>query len=728
MTAAEVLDALLKVNLASGAAILAVAALRKPARARFGARLAYGLWLLPVLAGAAVLLPARQVLVVRTAAPMVATVNIGGSLGAPPVHTVAAAPAGLDGLTLLVALWLAGVAVATLVMAVLQHRFVARARQGGVGPAVVGLIAPRILVPRDFGERYSLSEQTLVLAHEQAHLKRQDSRLNGLVAALQCLHWFNPLVHLAARLMRVDQELACDEAVVSRFPDARRAYAEVLMKAQLAVLPLPLGCYWPSRSQHPLVERVAMLKRPRIGRIRWRAGAAILGCLWAGAGLAAWASQPAQVRTVFKAAPVAEGPGEAMPSDEKAADTAPRPVAAPAPDRSAVAALAAANAPPQPILLPRRTMQVDRVLIANAQRIDREKILSLLAIRPGDTVTVDKINAADKALFDSGLFSDWNIQAPSLGGSGDLRVWVKEKPLIADAQAVPSPRPDSPKPGTWSTTVQRVVIEGNKRVDQATILSKLAIRPGQVLRGGDLEAALKRLYDTGQFKDTGQFAMFEVQPPPRGGSGDLVIRVVEAPLINQLKIEGNAHFNDFRLRALMQQRPEAPLSGAKLQSDADAIVELYREAGWPDTKVTYRVSDLPQERVDVTLTVDEGAKEKPGDLPGGLITVNAAQVNREEVQHRVVFRGDVVAVQKGRRMLSDLLILTSRAPDDPGGPGIKEARWEGDVRFDMGDAAATADRAVYDGGSKTFTLSGHVVVQRGPWIVRNDKLVIDAKD
>src|SRR6185312_3706197 len=169
MTAADILTALVKANLASGAAILAVIALRKLARARFGARLAYGLWLLPLLAGGAVLAPARQVVVERTAAPMLtAAIRIGHGLGAPSVAAVAAEPARLDGPALLVGLWLAGVTGAVLAMAVLQHRFVRRARLGGVGPAVVGLIAPRILVPRDFAQRYSGREQALVLAHERA--------------------------------------------------------------------------------------------------------------------------------------------------------------------------------------------------------------------------------------------------------------------------------------------------------------------------------------------------------------------------------------------------------------------------------------------------------------------------------------------------------------------------------------------------------------------------------
>ena len=61
MTTIDLLHALLRANLATGAAILIVAALRKPARRLAGARQAYGLWLLPLLALAAGLLPARQV-------------------------------------------------------------------------------------------------------------------------------------------------------------------------------------------------------------------------------------------------------------------------------------------------------------------------------------------------------------------------------------------------------------------------------------------------------------------------------------------------------------------------------------------------------------------------------------------------------------------------------------------------------------------------------------------
>ena len=295
MSAADILGGVLRINIAAAVAILAVIALRKMVRPCCGARLAYGLWLLPVLAGAAVMVPARQIFIVQSNAP---TLAMGPGVRASMQASSTAAALGPDPAVLLVGLWLAGAAGAALIMVHLQQRFMRRAREGAVGPAVVGVIRPRIVMPWNFGD-YSPAEQSLVLAHEQAHIARQDSRLNGLCAAAQCLCWFNPLVHLAARLMRIDQELACDEAVVTRFPGARRAYAEVLMKAQLAILPLPLGCYWPSKAGHPLVERVALLKRKDINRTRRSAGAAALAVLCAGVGLTAWAAQPADVRVIL---------------------------------------------------------------------------------------------------------------------------------------------------------------------------------------------------------------------------------------------------------------------------------------------------------------------------------------------------------------------------------------------------------------------------------------------
>jgi beta-lactamase regulating signal transducer with metallopeptidase domain len=446
MTAADILGGLLRVNLAAGAATLGVIVLRGMVRRPFGARLAYGLWLLPVLAGAAVLAPPRQVVIVQAAPPVFRSapqvhIPLAAQVQRPlapaaasPVQPEAAesrpvAAMSLDPLALLVGLWLAGAAGAALIMACLQHRFMRQARRGAVGPAVVGVIAPRIVTPRDFDDKYSRDEQALVLAHEQAHIARQDSRLNGLCAAVQCLCWFNPLIHLAARLMRIDQELACDAAVVTRFPAARRAYAEVLLKAQMAILPLPLGCYWPSNARHPLVERVALLKLRDISRARRWVGAAVLTTLCAGAGLAAWASQPAAVR-IRIAAPAPDGRAARLAPVTAVATAASETTPADAGDGSETPAQVQiappASAPQSDASADDHGAVVQRILVQGNERIGEGAILSYLAITPGQTVAGAAMEAAAKRLIKTGLMTEVSIKLHD----GDLVVRVREKPDV----------------------------------------------------------------------------------------------------------------------------------------------------------------------------------------------------------------------------------------------------------------------------------------------------------
>ncbi|RPE74806.1 M56 family metallopeptidase [Vulcaniibacterium tengchongense] len=157
-------------------------------------------------------------------------------------------------------------------------------------PATLGLWRPRIVVPAGF-DRYDAAQRAVMLAHERGHIARGDPCANAVAAALRCLFWFDPLLHFAARHFRHDQELACDQRVVARHPQHRRAYGEAMLQIQLAAQPLPLGCHW--GYSHPLKQRIEMLKRPTPTVARRFGGgllvAACVGC----ASFAAWALQPA---------------------------------------------------------------------------------------------------------------------------------------------------------------------------------------------------------------------------------------------------------------------------------------------------------------------------------------------------------------------------------------------------------------------------------------------------
>ena len=77
-------------------------------------------------------------------------------------------------------------------------------------PALHGLFRPRLLLPQGFTARFSPTELRFVFLHELAHLKRRDLLLNWVMAVLQAIHWFNPLVWFGFARWRSDRELACD--------------------------------------------------------------------------------------------------------------------------------------------------------------------------------------------------------------------------------------------------------------------------------------------------------------------------------------------------------------------------------------------------------------------------------------------------------------------------------------------------------------------------------------
>jgi beta-lactamase regulating signal transducer with metallopeptidase domain len=301
----DVLLALLRINLAAGVAVGLILLLRRPVRRLFGAQIAYGLWALIPLAAGAMLLPARVVKMTESAALPAARHAAPVAPHLLPALTQAVAPV-VDLPTILGLIWLAGAVAALAWLIWRQAQFARAVRAGRAGPAVVGVLRPRIVAPHDFADRYTPREQQVVLAHEQTHIARQDPRINAAVALARCANWFNPLIHLLVHYLRIDQELACDAQVVAAYPAARRSYAEAMLKTQLAARPLPLGCYWPAQSAHPLAERIGLLTRAAPGRWARATGAGFVGALALGSGWAAWAARPAEI--VFATASAAPAP------------------------------------------------------------------------------------------------------------------------------------------------------------------------------------------------------------------------------------------------------------------------------------------------------------------------------------------------------------------------------------------------------------------------------------
>lgn len=93
---------------------------------------------------------------------------------------------------------------------------------------LVGVFRPYIALPLTA----SPQDAVRVLTHEVCHLKNGDSFWGVLRLACCALHWFNPLVWIAADMSRTDCELRCDDRVIAPMDyGERKAYANVLVLA-----------------------------------------------------------------------------------------------------------------------------------------------------------------------------------------------------------------------------------------------------------------------------------------------------------------------------------------------------------------------------------------------------------------------------------------------------------------------------------------------------------------
>lgn len=142
-----------------------------------------------------------------------------------------------------------------------------------------------------------------------------------------------------------------------------------------------------------------------------------------------------------------------------------------------------------------------------------------------------------------------------------------------------------------------VDIQGNQRVDGATILSYAGIGSGQRLSGGELNAAYQRIVDSGLFES--------VEIVPQGSTLRIIVK--EYPTVNVVAFEGNARLKDDDLATIVSSRSRRVYSPRQAESDAAAIVTAYEQSGRISAVVEPRIIRRSDNRVDLVFEIVEGA-------------------------------------------------------------------------------------------------------------------------
>jgi outer membrane protein insertion porin family len=166
------------------------------------------------------------------------------------------------------------------------------------------------------------------------------------------------------------------------------------------------------------------------------------------------------------------------------------------------------------------------------------------------------------------------------------------------AATAPAPAPAPPPVVQQTGVIQRFTVKGNERIEPTTVISYLPMSVGETIDAAKIDSGLKALFRTDLFSDV----------KIDFNAGDLVITVVENPIINRVLFEGNSSIKEDKLKDEVTVRPRGIFTRAKAQSDVGRIVELYRRAGRISADVVPQIVELPQKRVDLIFKIDEGPK------------------------------------------------------------------------------------------------------------------------
>ena len=146
---------------------------------------------------------------------------------------------------------------------------------------------------------------------------------------------------------------------------------------------------------------------------------------------------------------------------------------------------------------------------------------------------------------------------------------------------------------TGPVAAQTIVVQGSQRVDAETIRSYFAGTDQARINQG-----VRDLYSTGLFSDV----------RVRRDGSRLIVQVTENSVINRVAFEGNSKVKSEVLLAEVQTKARGAFNPSTVQADVERIKDVYRRAGRGAANVTSRTVDLPNGRIDVVFTVNEGGK------------------------------------------------------------------------------------------------------------------------
>lgn len=150
--------------------------------------------------------------------------------------------------------------------------------------------------------------------------------------------------------------------------------------------------------------------------------------------------------------------------------------------------------------------------------------------------------------------------------------------------------------------IARVEVKGNRRVENDAILAAVQTREGDLVSPAKLREDLKAVYKLGYFTDV----KIDVSDTPEGQVVTFLVQ--EKPAIKEIYIEGNRKIKDKKIMEVLDIKKYSIASDAAIRENVEKVEELYREKGYYEASIKYRLEPITKEEVNLVLEIEEGPK------------------------------------------------------------------------------------------------------------------------
>ncbi|MDA0691885.1 MAG: outer membrane protein assembly factor BamA [Nitrospinae bacterium] len=150
--------------------------------------------------------------------------------------------------------------------------------------------------------------------------------------------------------------------------------------------------------------------------------------------------------------------------------------------------------------------------------------------------------------------------------------------------------------------VQSLSIQGNKRVDDSTVLYYIKTEIGKPLSRQQIRKDIEQIYDLGQFKDI----QVDTQSVP--GGLNVIFKVVEIASIGDLRIVGNKIIDSEDIQEKIGLRRGAVFHDQQVAESIEMIENLYHAKGYFFVESKIETELTPENLVEVTIHIKEGGK------------------------------------------------------------------------------------------------------------------------